>query len=135
MAATITGAIKAILAGPLPTVPVFRDSEEAGGAPGDLWIVVHESLSRIPNPAESRNRRRRRELVQVDVWQKRTLTRPDDLTVALTVERTLEAAAGQVLTGGDSLLRFRPETTYRSYDQRTSLVREAITVAVTRHLT
>lgn len=136
MPATITGAIKAILAGPLPAVPVFRDQEEAGGAPSSgAWITVNEALSRFPASAEGRGVRLRRELVQVNVWQKRTPAHPDDETVALTVERALDAAGPVVLTGGDGLVRFRPEGTHRAYDPTTQLVHEAVTVAVARHLT
>lgn len=134
MPSTITGAIKAILAVPLPGVPVFRD-EKTGAVAGTRWIVVYEGLSRLPTAAETHGRRRRRELVQLDLWQQLTAAHADDETFAPTVERALDGAAGQALSSGDGLIRFRPESYFRSFDEKTLLLREAITVAVTRHLT
>jgi len=136
VAATITGLVKSILAGPLPAVPVFRDEETAGGLPSaGAWVVVHETLSRLPSAAEGRNVRLRRELVQVDVWQHRTPGVPDDPTVAATVERALDAALPAALTGGDTVSRLRPENSHRAYDPTTQLVVESLTVAVARHTT
>ena len=133
MPATITGAIKALLAVPLPAVPVSKDQRT--GPSSGAWVVVYEGLSRLPTVAETHGVRRRRELVQVDVWQQLTASHADNETIAPTVERTLDAAPPQALTGGDSLVRLRPESYFRSFDEKTLLLRESITVAVIRHLT
>lgn len=131
MAATITGAIKALLASSFPTAPVF--AEQAGTIPSTgPWFVVHEGISRIPAQAEGRGVRLRRELVQVDVWQHSATFDP---SVPLTVERVLDASYGAALSGGDSIVRFRPENTHRAVDQAAATTADQITVAAARHLT
>lgn len=135
MPQTVTGVIKALLAGPLPNWPVYRDQEDFDGAATSGYIVVHEDIATNPAAASARGTRLARQLVQVDIWQPRTAATPDDPSIKPTVERTLDAAPPTTLTGGDRIDRLRPESSHRQFFPATGMVLESLTVAVGRHLT
>lgn len=134
MSATTAGAIKTLLEGASLGVMIFRDEAPQGE---ELpYIVVSEGISMVPEPAvNQRNDNTVREMVQVDVWQRKR-----DRNGTVTESYTLPDKVAAALTGAG--LPTAPKKAYgmtlensvRTLDPDPGILHHAITALVRRQL-
>lgn len=139
MAVTLTGAIKAALAGPFPSLPVWRDRAEEDAATFPR-VTVLEQVSTVllnhgdqgaPNAALAVD-----EEVQLDLWQ---LYR-DPTTNAVVEDYTLAERIAKALTGtpmavtGRHVYRCRAATWVRFLDPEPNLVHTVIRLNVSHSI-
>lgn len=136
MAKTLADLVTSALGG-LQGLKVYRDEPVDRQKTRFPYLVVREGIAESRDRAASREFDFRRELVQLDIWQRRDRG-AEDLSLKPSVIRLLQALNTQGLEGnaGD-VYRFLVEGGVRRVtrlDQGNRLVHDALTVRVTRRV-
>jgi hypothetical protein len=134
MTTTITAHLAGLVhaVGALSAIPVSRD-DIASNVQSYPHIVVVEGISTAVSMSSGRHATRMTELVQVDLYQQRGAVAEVDGLHDLLWGALDEAPPG-ALDDGRRLLRLRPVSSTRQYDPKTGVVKQSITVRVTRVL-
>lgn len=136
MATTVPGLIRSIFSAGGITYPITAD-EPSSKRPGGTtfpYITIADGISTSRLDTSAPGFIERAEIVQIDVWQKRT-SAAEDSTLPLTLERLLEAATLTALSGGaGTVYRLRVLGGRRMFEPDTRIVHHALNVVATRRI-